>query len=89
MNSAPIPSAIECHRWPWIQVCAAARRSAHHTRKEPGDFGLLLFVFLLLFFLDAILAIDSKSLVYRHYFALVQRLRQNNQYNRLKQLQDA
>jgi len=32
------------------------------VRKEPGVFGLLLFVFLLLFFLDTISATDSKPL---------------------------
>ena len=59
------------------------------ARKEPRAFGLLLFDFLLLFFLDAISGIDSKPLALRHYFALVQSLRQNNQYKVLKQLQDA
>ena len=80
---------IECQRCPSTHARAAALRAVNHAPKEPGVFGLLLFDFLLLFFLDAISAIDSKSLALRHYFALVQSLRQNNGYNWLKQLQDA
>ena len=49
-----MPTAIEVPRRASAQPSTARKRNESHARAGPGFFGLFLFDFLLLFFLDAI-----------------------------------
>src|ERR1051326_229791 len=73
-----------CQRWPSIQARTERTRKISRSLR----FGLFLFAFLLLFFLDAISGNGPNLLGTRHYFALVQTLRQNNRYASAEELHD-
>ena len=80
-TAAAKPTTMACQRWRIDPVDKSAKSPTQRSARIGGRFGLLLFAFPLLFFLDAISAISPNALACRHYFASVQSGRQNKGYN--------
>ena len=68
-TAASKPMTMECQRWACDPCNERVEAGTQALRSRPAAFGLLLFAFPLLFFLDAISAISPKPLPCRHYSA--------------------